>query len=372
MLTRDSALSDLFRISIGEKAKSQISPSLLHERVERYAVLSQIEQGEVAEISPLMFANNEFGEAPIIARAENGDVKMAAGSMVDLYGVYKRVDGIGGTLDVIGSFMHALSEHSSLLKIDRTSAGIGLHMDRPDGTSTTIYALNGQEHTRAHQPGIRNLPLDVWKKVLAIYWDRFIEKLNRDPKIDDVQKKRLIAEFDQKLKRDLEISRMLKERSLILAWSDDPKSNFTIPNLTDSAIRVAEGRIPSKDSLPEHLAIDGAITIVFSRSVPEPLPCELLLGIQLPRDGRTYFEIGRLGVDRGRALPVGDRLFKLAEAMSCGAKDVGKVVIHADSNVHRVKWKKPGFIEMKLNQDLPDGVTVLEDDPQVIQQRLCE
>jgi len=124
--------------------------------------------------------------------------------------------------------------------------------------------------------------------------------------------------------------------------------------------------MPNNPQMAEHLSIEGAITAVFSRGTHEPLPSELLLGIQLPRDGTTYVEMGRLGVAKGQTLPIGDLLFKLNEALSCGAKDVGKIIIHCDDELHRNMWMKRGFTEMNLNQKLPEGTTILEADPRAI------
>lgn len=367
-LYQDGYLADIYRLSLGEKSKSGLSLSLLHEKMNQ---LVYLEKGKIDKISSILFLEPIPHTIPVIGTDPSGQIKFLAGEVSNLHGVYYKASDQESALEIVESFIDSLSQQSPIHKQEIKSIGIGLHVDLPDNIPSIIYAIRGDKHSlfNMEKSGIENLPSDIWNQVIQIYRQRFIDKLRINKNYTILEKSNLMESFEQKLISALQISNMLSNRSLILAWSKDPNSSFTHPSITSKDIENSHGFMPRNSEMPEHLKIEGAITAVFSEGAHEPLPCELLLNIRLPRNGQSYLEFGRLGVLRGQELPVGDYLIKLMTALANGTKNVGKIIVHADDIAHRNMYTKIGFTEMALDDlkskglTIPDGTTILEGTP---------
>lgn len=370
-LYQEGYLADIYRLSLGEKSKSGLNLSLLHEKMNQLAFF---EKGKIDKFSSILFLEPIPHMIPIIGKNPSGQIKFIAGEVSNLHGVYYKASDQKSVLEIIESFIDSLSQQSPIYKQEIKSIGIGLHLDLSDNFPSILYAIRGDKHSlfNMQKSGIKNLPSDIWNQVIQIYRQRFIDKLEINKNITILERNNLISSFEQKLISALQISNMLSNRSLILAWSKDPNSSFTRSYLTEKDIENSHGFMPRNIEMPEHLKIEGAITAVYSEGANEPLPCELLLNIRLPRNGQSYLEFGRLGVLRGQELPVGDYLIKLMTALARGTKNVGKIIVHANDIAHRNMYAKIGFREMNLDDlisqgiTIPDGTTILEGTPNSI------
>ncbi len=175
------------------------------------------------------------------------------------------------------------------------------------------------------------------------------------------------------LKRLREISESAKDRSILLAQTDEGYLRLERP--VNQVIYLQEGktveaqgkkfRLPLGRSLPERFNVQGNLIAVISHSEREPLPLESYTGFQVPRKpGETLLEAGRYYVSQDGAENAGPRLIRFLTAIALSKEDISRVVIEADEAHYRL-FRKYGFkpIHERINS-LGKKDYILEVSPQ--------